>query len=170
MSIIFMSGYSERAMTDRGILTEPRSYLAKPFSPLDLVTRVREVLGSPKHQGTVIVVDDEPGIRNYFRKILSSAGYQVEEAPDGKQAVKVIRRSGIDLAIVDLVMPEQEGLETIRALHREHPELKIIAMSGRFVGSALDAAKAFGAHAALAKPVQAEQLLDTVAEVLQRHS
>ena len=63
-------------------------------------------------------------------------------------------------------MPEQEGIETIRALHQVRPRLKIIAISGQFAGPLLRAAELFGAQASLAKPIQPEDLLGAVARVM----
>ena len=68
--------------------------------------------------------------------------------------------------ITDLVMPEQEGIETIQALRKEMPGIGIIAISGAFGGQFLEMAQTLGADAALTKPVSAELLLAKVAEVL----
>jgi DNA-binding NarL/FixJ family response regulator len=65
-------------------------------------------------------------------------------------------------------MPEQEGIETIRMLHRVRPGLKIIAMSGQFAGALLEAPERFGAKASIRKPIQPDALLDAVARVLVR--
>jgi DNA-binding response OmpR family regulator len=74
-----MSGYSEHAITGRLELTG--AYLPKPFSPEDLAVKVRSVLGPPRPAGTILVVDDEPGIRNLLRKLLTGVSYRVREAP-----------------------------------------------------------------------------------------
>ena len=68
--------------------------------------------------------------------------------------------------ITDLAMPEQEGMETIEKLHKVRPLLAIIAMSGQFAGPLLTATEYLGARATIAKPIQPELLLDTVARVL----
>jgi PAS domain S-box-containing protein len=162
MAIIFMSGYSEQAMLNRQELDG--AYLAKPFSPAELALRVREVLGgTPRARGAILVADDEPAVRGLLRSILTGAGYLVLEARNGKEAVQKIESGEIDLLITDLVMPEQEGLETILLLRRVRPNLKIIAMSGQFTGPLLDASKRFGAHGSLAKPIQPDVLLEAVA-------
>jgi hypothetical protein len=159
-----MSGYSERAVTDRLELTG--SYLQKPFSPDALAEKVRVVLGSPRPAGTILVVDDEPEVRSFLRKVLTGVSYQVLEAGNGKEAVRQIETAEVDLVIMDLAMPEQEGIETIRTLHRVRPRLKIIAISGQFAGPLLRAAEAFGAQASLAKPIQPDELLNAVARVM----
>jgi CheY-like chemotaxis protein len=161
MEIVFMSGYSELAITGRLELTG--SYLPKPFSPEALATKVRSVLGSPRSAGTIMIVDDEPGIRHLLRKLLTGVGYRVLEAGNGREALQQVETSEVDLVIMDLAMPELEGIETIQALRRVLPQLKIIAISGQFAGPMLRVAEHLGAQASLAKPIQPDELLDTVA-------
>ncbi len=166
METIYMSGYSERAGLDRQMLESAGAYLAKPFSPEALAVKVRELLGSPRGARTILVADDEPGMRRFLRKVLEGAGYQVLEAKDGKEAVRQIEASTVDLLITDLAMPEQEGVETIMGVRRTNPLLKIIAMSGVFPTALLKAVSRLGAHATLIKPIQADELLETVARLM----
>ncbi len=115
-----------------------------------------------------MVADDEPAIRSFLRQILTGAGYQVLEAKNGREAIQQIEASGAGLMITDLAMPEQEGIETIRTLHRIRPQLKIIAISGQFAGSLLQATERLGAQASIAKPIRADELLEVVARVMYR--
>jgi len=73
-------------------------------------------------------VDEEPGVRKLLRNVLAGAGYHVFEADDGREAVRQVESSEIDLVIMDLAMPVQDGIETIQALRRVRPRLRIIAM------------------------------------------
>ncbi len=164
IGIIYMSGYADPARLDLQELDG--AYLAKPFSPGALAAKVREVLGPRPAARTILVVDDEPGVRGLLRKVLTGAGYRVLEAGNGKEAVRQIESTTIDLMITDLAMPEQEGMETIERLHKVKPLLAIIAMSGQFAGPLLTATEYLGARATIAKPIQPELLLDTVARVL----
>jgi hypothetical protein len=166
MAVVFMSGYSETAITDRGILDVSDSYLTKPFSPEALAAKVRKVLGPPRPAGTVLVVDDEAGFRSLLQKILSGVGYAVLEASDGEEALQVVRACNLDLVLTDLSMPVQDGLETIKILRQERPELKIIAVSGRFGAEFLRTAELLGARASLTKPIRPDELLETVRRVM----
>jgi two-component system, cell cycle sensor histidine kinase and response regulator CckA len=163
MKVVFMSGYSERAIADR--LNLAGTYLAKPFSPTGLAIKVREVLGPFRPSGTILVADDEPGIRSFLREMLTRAGYDILEAKNGKEVMRQVETARVDLVIMDLAMPEQEGIETIQILHQIQPQLKIIATSGQFA-ALLRAAEYLGAHAALAKPIETIDLLDTVARII----
>jgi two-component system cell cycle sensor histidine kinase/response regulator CckA len=165
--ILFMSGYTENAIAHRGVLDAGIDYLQKPFTPEILTARVRQVLGRSSKNSTILVVDDHEEILKLLGTILSQAGYAVLEAGNGKQAMEQLARSaGVDLVIMDIVMPEQEGLETLQMLHRDRPTLKVIVISGAFGGGYLDVAEKLGAKATLRKPIEKDQLLQTVREVL----
>jgi PAS domain S-box-containing protein len=166
MKILYMSGYTEDVVAHRGILEEGVAYLAKPFAPESLGRKVREVLAGERVKPKILVVDDEPQIRALIRKALELEGYEVLEASDGKQAVAFSSDNDLDLVITDLVMPEQEGLETIRWFSKSKPGLKVIAMSGAFSGHFLKTAGVFGARAVIEKPIRLGELIDTVKTVL----
>jgi CheY-like chemotaxis protein len=114
----------------------------------------------------ILVADDEAAVRRFVRTVLEGSGYQVIEAANGEQALKRVLAERVDLAILDLVMPNQEGIETIQNLRREARNTAIIAISGAFNGQFLRTAQLLGADAALNKPVSPDLLLAKVAEVL----
>ena len=122
--------------------------------------------GFQRQAGTIVVADDDLGVRNFLRTILTSVGYEVLEAKNGKEAMRQVETSEVDLVITDLAMPEQEGIETIQWLHRLKPQLKIIAMSGQFAGPLLRMAQHLGAQESLAKPIDPDELLDAVVRVM----
>lgn len=117
-------------------------------------------------QKSILVVDDDPAILGLLSRILSSAGYRVVEASDGRQAVARFQEDPTDLLITDLIMPEQEGVQTIMTLTRDYPRLKTIAISGAVRGKYLKIAGMLGAHAVLQKPFQRDELLETVRKLL----
>ncbi len=96
-------------------------------------------------------------------------GYEVEEASDGKIAMRLYQKESADLIITDIIMPDKEGLETIVELHRNFPEVKIIAMSGGGCGKAKDylyLAKSFGAQRTFTKPFKIDEMLKAVEELI----
>lgn len=115
---------------------------------------------------SILVVDDEPQIRRLVRETLEQAGYHVTEACDGKEALQQYRLAPADLVIMDILMPNQDGLETIVALRREFPDLKVMVITGGsdMIGTHnfLDIANMLGAHSTLQKPFEMKALLDTV--------
>ena len=120
---------------------------------------------------SILVVDDEGQLRKLIREILEQAGYQVTEARDGKEAIQQYRLAPADVVIMDILMPEQDGLETTATLRREFPNVKVIAITGssEMIGilSYLDVAKMLGAHRTLQKPFEMKALLETVQAELQ---
>lgn len=140
--------------------------LRKPFTPKTLVGRIREALDCSTAP-SVLVVDDDAQIRNLLRHVLGEAGYRVEEAAGGRQALERVNQKTPDLLITDLIMPEVEGMETITRIRKIAPSLKIIAMSGSLDSVYLDTARVLGASATFSKPLQLEALLAAVSGLLQ---
>ena len=116
----------------------------------------------------ILVADDEPLVRSTLRDMLERAGYDVVEARDGDEALRACRSGHPDLALIDIVMPNREGLETIAEL-RQTSVIPIVAMSGGGATrsrSFLDCAAEIGANRSLSKPVRNTDLLQAIAECL----
>src|SRR4051794_3685101 len=109
-------------------------------------------------------------VRAVSRAILESAGHEVSEADDGTAGLARLREHGADVVLCDLLMPGQEGLETLRQL-RVRSDIPVIIMSGqadRLDGSALfPIARHFGATSTLRKPFGPAELLGAVRSALE---
>jgi len=118
----------------------------------------------------IMVVDDEIDVRLTLREALELHGYSVIEASNGNAALSLYRKEQPDLLILDLFMPEKEGLEVILELKREYPDAKIIAISGGgtlgLKEGALRAAQYFGAQRGFTKPFALRDVLDAVEALL----
>ena len=117
----------------------------------------------------ILVVDDESMVRHTLRAILERAGHTVEEAEDGDECLAAVRHSPPDLILMDIIMPNREGVETITTLRRSGVTVPVVAISGggRTGGMLfLETAAMLGATRTLAKPVRNAELLGTVAECL----
>lgn len=115
----------------------------------------------------ILVIDDDPDIRDLAKSTLESAGHKVILAVDGREGVQLYRANRPDLVITDLFMPNQEGLETIKQLRMEFPEIRIVAISGKPSGNTmLSIAQRLGAVAVLQKPFVTEELLKVVEQAL----
>ncbi|HWF78614.1 MAG TPA: response regulator [Caulobacteraceae bacterium] len=118
----------------------------------------------------VLVIDDDPLFREIARELLIQAGYDVALAENGAEAARLAPLPRPDLAVVDMLMPERDGIETIRDLRGRWPGVKLVAVSAGSRGLApnllLRAATAMGADAALQKPVDHAVLLKLVGELL----
>ena len=117
----------------------------------------------------IIVVDDDPIMREVIRLVLEAAGHTVLRCENGRKALEVATHEHIDLMITDLLMPEMDGLETLRAVRQVRPALPILVISGGQRGNPgdfLGLARVFGATETLAKPFRPETMLDLVARML----
>jgi two-component system KDP operon response regulator KdpE len=117
----------------------------------------------------ILVVDDEPIVRNLVRKTLERVGHEVGEAEDGEVALNLSKEQAFDLVVADLFMPVMDGLQLIVQLREESPDTKVVAISGsvyerkpRF----LEIAGRMESVITLAKPFTAEELLAAVEEAL----
>lgn len=113
----------------------------------------------------ILVIDDEPALRATVRRMLEAAGHSVIEAENGRAGLRLFHAEAMDAVITDIIMPEQEGVETIRQIRALHPTTRIIAMSGGSRTGNLDylkMAKTLGADATLAKPFRQQDLLALV--------
>jgi len=117
----------------------------------------------------ILIIDDEPQIRSMLTLMLERDGYEVVEAPDGIEGIRVYRQNPVDLIITDLIMPHKDGIGMIIDLKKEFPDVKIIAMSGGGLNKPegyLDGAKKLGAACTLTKPIDREKLLRAVKNLL----
>ena len=113
----------------------------------------------------ILVIDDEDLVRFTVEQILMSAGHVVDTAENGAAGMHRQRQFPFDLVITDIMMPEQDGIETIRALKAEFPNLPIIAISGGGrMGNLnyLEMVKNFGVSSAIPKPFTPDDILTRV--------
>jgi CheY-like chemotaxis protein len=140
--------------------------------------RASDPVGERATARRILVADDHQDTRHLLEWVLRRAGHEVMHADDGEIAIVKAHAWMPDLAIVDMFMPEKDGMEVIRALRRSPRPPKILAISAgwraggvRVIGSpndldVLDDARAEGADAVLAKPIDPRTLLGVVNRLL----
>ena len=116
----------------------------------------------------ILVVDDESNVRSALRRQLEEAGHAVAAASDGVEGLETYEDVSPDVVLVDLMMPKMDGFEMIEALRDQHPDARIIAMTGipESQWNALGAARDLGAGHTLAKPFTEADLLLTLQKAL----
>jgi CheY-like chemotaxis protein len=117
----------------------------------------------------ILVIDDDSLVRDTLVRILERKGYQVLSASDGRHGLEMFRREQPDLVITDIIMPEKEGLETIREIRSECCDAKIIAISGGArLGNMdyLEMAGKLGASEIIPKPFDPAELVRLVSRCL----
>ncbi len=128
-----------------------------------------EDLELPLGQGELIlVVDDEPAIRQITRTSLETHAYRVLTASDGIEAVALYaqHKAEISLVLIDMMMPNMDGSTTIRTLRKMEPQVKVVAVSGLVANDKLAQVATLGVKTFLSKPYTTQELLNTISGVL----
>ena len=115
---------------------------------------------------TILVIDDDPAVRQIERRYLEADGYQVLEAPSAQDGLRLIESGRVvDLLIADLAMPEMSGEEMVARLRPRHPQLKVLYVSGR-IDRLMDERALRTTEAFLEKPFTRPQLAEAVSMML----
>lgn len=118
---------------------------------------------------SILLIDDDLELLRQMATAFRLAGYAVHAAPDGQAGLARFMAAPSDLVVTDIIMPNREGIETIVALKKACPSVKVVAISGGYrVGpdAFLELARHVGADRALGKPFRLAELLDVVAKLL----
>jgi DNA-binding response OmpR family regulator len=118
----------------------------------------------------LLVIDDDNLVRAALTDMLQTAGFEVVTASNGRLGLELLDTTSFDAIITDILMPEQEGLETIREARQRFPDIRILAISGGGAGGGetqlLRFAECFGADQTLPKPFTGSQLVAAVRALL----
>lgn len=120
-------------------------------------------------KGRILVIDDDRHIRDMLSEMLEDSGYKVVTAENGHEGIKKYSGDDFELIIMDILMPEKEGIETYRELKRADSDVKVIAISG---GGQIDAEqylrmiRFFGVQHTFEKPVEKKKLLATIESII----
>jgi CheY-like chemotaxis protein len=141
----------------------PRAEAAGAVPAIELPVR-----GKTSAPSTVLLVEDQEGVRNLVRGYLLSAGYKVLEAENGEDAIRLAQgyAGAIDLLVTDVLMPKAGGLEVAQALGPQRPEMKIVFISG-YAQELLNGLESMPTDAQfLPKPFVSTELLKVVSDLL----
>ena len=118
--------------------------------------------------GTILVVDDEEGVRDVAKGMLEREGVRVIPAEDGREVVRIFRTVSeeIDAVLLDLSMPHMDGGEVLREMRRLCPDVKVVLCSGYLEGRARELCEGPGKASFLRKPFDSQTLVRTLREVL----
>jgi excisionase family DNA binding protein len=126
----------------------------------------RGAAAAPVNRPRVLVVDDEAAIRDLLAKTLALAEYDVDLAPDGRQALERLRIIPYDLLITDLKMPGIDGLNVIREARRLKPDIPVIIITGFSTEASAIEAVNLGVSGYLTKPFRVPRVLSAAAKAL----
>src|SRR5918912_778919 len=120
----------------------------------------------PLHR--VVVIEDEPAIRRGVVDALRASGYEVAEAADGARGLEEAVRRGVDLVLLDLLLPRRDGLDVLAELRKVRPTLPVIILTARGTEDDRVRGLKMGADDYVVKPFSARELLARVEAVLRR--
>ena len=106
----------------------------------------------------ILIADDDPQVREILKIFLTKQGYHVDEAENGAQALSILDSTPPDLVFLDIVMPDLNGIETLRWIRQKYPELNVIIMTGMNQEEVWKKAMLSGATDYVTKPFSYEQL------------
>ena len=107
----------------------------------------------------VLVIEDNPDLRDFLRLALEAHEYEVLTAAHGQEALSYLDGHGVDAIVTDLFMPEMDGIETVAAVRKRFPGVRVIAMSGRPGVDYLPVARELGVKHTLRKPFEVQELI-----------
>jgi len=121
----------------------------------------------------ILIIDDDHDVRALMQRELEAAGHEVRSAENGAQGLTLQRAAPCDVVVTDIYMPEKEGLETIRDLREQFPDVKVIVISGGGrigtpTGRIAIVARELGVTAVLDKPFDPRTLLQSIDSALGR--
>jgi len=118
----------------------------------------------------ILVIEDDELVRNYICDCLELADMDCLSAANGRDGLAILQTERVDIVVTDILMPEMEGMETIRELRKQRPQIAIVVISGGAQQGldVLGMATRLGADRSLAKPFKREELIATIRELTAR--
>ena len=110
----------------------------------------------------ILVADDEENYRYLFQQSLQKAGHQVKTAVNGVEAIRILRDEQFDLALIDVRMAPMDGFELLKIIRKEFPSIKTIMISAYHSSTTSQQSQQLGANCYLKKPVEVNELIDTI--------
>lgn len=117
---------------------------------------------------SILVVDDDPDVLELHAKLISSLGYHVSQAVGGREAIETVKENPPDLIVMDLLMPDQDGIETFEAIQQIRPAQRAIVISGYAGPSMVNTIQSLGVRTYLVKPVARSILGKAIRDELDR--
>jgi len=117
----------------------------------------------------IMIVDDDESVRSLLRMTLAEDEYEIDEATDGEDALRLLERAVPDLVLLDWKMPERHGSLVLDELKRRHPQLPVIVLTAEIAEHHRSLAEALNVDVFLTKPFSPLELLETIERLLVEH-
>lgn len=158
--VMMLSAVRDPARVARLIAAGAQNYLVKPVTPAQLVERVAVLI--QRQRKIIMIVDDDPLIREIFRKRLTQRGHEVVLATNGAQALSLARRTQPQAIVLDRQMPRLDGIQFLQELRKrdETRTIPVIMLSARCASDDIYSGYREGANAYISKPFIPDQVID----------
>ena len=116
----------------------------------------------------ILVVDDEGIVLDSCKRVLEAEGFEVYLVPSADKALEAIKKDDFGLLLIDVKMPEHDGMYLMGEVKEKWPDIPIIVMSGYHTTETVEQAAKMGATSFIAKPFTPDELLETVRQVIEK--
>lgn len=158
-TVVLMTAFAVEGLIDQAIAEGAFAVLEKPFS----MERMKKVIARAARGPSVLVVDDIPQVASSIAASLEVIGLRARTAHDGEAAERLVRESAVDVCVLDLVMPGEDGVRVCERLLAVDRALTIISMTAYPVDEMIAKVAAMGGYACLRKPFAIPALIETIA-------
>ena len=159
--VVMMTGFSLGDLIKEALEEGAYAVVYKPFDMGQIIDIVQAVLKTT----VVLVVDDRAADRQPLRAILEENGYQVAEAKSAADAVEMAAKRHFGVILMDVKMPEMDGIAALEQIRSFDPQVKIVFVSGYALEDSVRQGLRHGAYTALTKPVDPEEMLALVRSI-----
>ncbi|AGP32648.1 response regulator [Sorangium cellulosum] len=159
LTVVLMTAFALEQLIEEAIAEGVYTVIYKPFSMDHLARVVARAVDAP----AVLVVDDIPKVADSIVAVLRAAGLSAHAVHDGRTAVQHVLERRVDVCVLDLVMPDQDGVATCAQMRGLKKRVTVIAMTGHSVPEMVGAIMSQGGYTCLRKPFDARELIHTIA-------
>jgi len=160
LPVVLMTAYTMEDQVRKAMSEGVFAVLKKPF---DFAAAAGAVVRALRHP-VVLVVDDDAALATTLVESLRSAGVRAEAVASGEAAILTLNSGRVDVCVADLVMPGVSGIDLVRHIQKVTPDVTVIVFSGQNLREMIRRVSAAGVFAYLSKPVDPDELLQTVAK------
>ncbi len=164
-TVVMMTAYAMEDLIKEALNEGAYACVYKPFE----MEKILEIVQNIKKKPMILIVEDDLNNLNFLDTILTEKGYKVVSVDNGREAIKLARRKPVNVVLLDIVMPEMDGLETLKKIKEitgeDSPE--VIMMSAYEVGDKVKQAMKIGANKFLCKPIDINTLESSIKQLLQ---
>ena len=157
--VVMMTGFTLEVRLGEALGEGVYTVVHKPFAMEHVIRLIRRALA----RRVILVVDDTVEQAVSLVAALCSLGQRAEAVHDGPSAVALIRSGAVDVCVLDLVMPDMDGVQVYEEIRRLDPSISVIAMSGYAVPEMMHRLMTLGGYACLRKPFEVPELVRAIA-------